>query len=80
MNIYKISTPNKIVNSQVFNEETGCYAYIEHDQWYVAGADSQEHAESLIANHSFTPTEPTIADKLASVGLSINDLKAALGL
>jgi hypothetical protein len=80
MNIYKISTPNKIVNSQVFNEETGCYAYIEHNQWYVAGADSQEHAESLIANHSFTPPEPTIEDKLASVGLNLTDLKTALGL
>jgi hypothetical protein len=80
MNIYKISTPNKIVNSQVFNEETGCYAYIEHNQWYVAGADSQEHAESLIANHSFTPPEPTIEQKLASVGLNLTDLKTALGL
>jgi hypothetical protein len=80
MNIYKIPTPNKIVNSQIFNEETGCYAYIEHDEWYVAGANSQEHAESLIAEHSFTPTEPTVAEKLASVGLSVTDLKKALGL
>jgi hypothetical protein len=80
MNTYKIPTPNKIVNSRVFNEETGCSAYIEHDEWYVAGADSQEHAELLIAQHSFTPSEPTIAEKLASVGLSVDDLKAALGL
>ena len=27
-----------------------------------------------------TPTEPTIEEKLASVGLNIDDLKAALGI
>ena len=64
MNTYKIPTPNKIVNSQIFHEQTGCYAYIEHDQWYVSGADSQEHAELLIAQHSFTPSEPTVTEKL----------------
>lgn len=37
-------------------------------------------AETVIAKHngSTTPIEPSIADKLASVGLSLEELKAAL--
>jgi len=35
--------------------------------------------EAAIAN-SLPEPEPTVADKLASVGLSVTDLKAALGL
>ena len=38
-----------------------------------------EELETEIANPTPQP-EPTIADKLASVGLSVNELKAALGL
>jgi len=37
-----------------------------------------EEVEAEIANPTPRP-EPTIADKLASVGLSIEELKAALG-
>jgi len=41
-----------------------------------------EKAKTIIDAHNGTITapEPTIHTKLASVGLSINDLKAALGL
>jgi hypothetical protein len=35
-------------------------------------------AASIVAAHVGVETQPTIADKLASVGLSIDDLKAAL--
>jgi hypothetical protein len=38
-----------------------------------------EQVQAEIANPTPKP-EPTIADKLASVGVSIDDLKAALGL
>jgi hypothetical protein len=38
-----------------------------------------EEVEAEIANPTPTP-EPTVAQKLESVGLSIDDLKAALGL
>ena len=40
--------------------------------------------EAIIAEaerlEALPPVEPTVADKLASVGLSIEDLKAALGV
>jgi len=39
-------------------------------------------AETVVLAHDGTtiPLEPTIDDKLASVGLSLTDLKAALGI
>lgn len=42
----------------------------------------QAKAATVVAAHNGTTIapEPTIQDKLASVGLSVNDLKSALGL
>jgi hypothetical protein len=37
-------------------------------------------AREVVANHIGVDREPTIEEKLASVGLSLPDLKAALGL
>jgi hypothetical protein len=47
----------------------------------IAEADEAK-ATPIVAAHNGTTIapEPTIADKLASVGLSVTDLKAALGL
>jgi hypothetical protein len=46
----------------------------------IAEADEAK-AKPIVAAHNGTiiAPEPTIADKLASVGLSIEELKAALG-
>jgi hypothetical protein len=43
---------------------------------------NDKKAETIVLNHNGTTTapEPTIADKLQSVGLSIDDLKTALGI
>jgi hypothetical protein len=78
---FKVKTPNKPTNSFIFFEETGCHLFTKDDGFYVAGASSQEAAESLLAAHNPpAPLEPTVAEKLASVGLSVDDLKSALGL
>ncbi len=47
----------------------------------IAEAD-KDKATPIVAAHNGTviAPEPSIADKLASVGLSVIDLKAALGL
>jgi len=42
--------------------------------------DAAKAKEILAAHIAPTPIEPTVADKLASVGLSVDDLKAALGI
>jgi hypothetical protein len=77
---YIITNPNKPTNSVLFFESTGCNLFVRDDQFVVCGANSQEHAEELIAAHNPpAPTEPTVADKLASVGLSLEELREALG-
>lgn len=78
---FPISTPNKPVDSSIFFAETGCNLYTREEQFYVSGCESQKEADALIAAHNPTPpAEPTIDEKLASVGLSLDDLKVALGL
>jgi hypothetical protein len=43
-------------------------------------AKDQEKANDIVSAHVGIDKEPTIEDKLASVGLNLNDLKIALGL
>jgi hypothetical protein len=50
--------------------------------WLNIAETDETKAKKIVAAHNGTivAPEPTIADKLASVGLSVTDLKAALGL
>ena len=52
------------------------------DFWLDIAEADKAKATPIVAAHNGTivAPEPTIADKLASVGLSVADLKAALGL
>ena len=78
---FAITTPNKKLNSELFYIETGCSLFSRDGILYVAGCETQEEADALIAAHNPpAPTESTIEDKLASVGLSLTNLKSALGL
>ena len=78
---FNIQTPNKPTNSDVFFAETGCYLYTRDDGFYVSGCETQAEAAALIAAHNPpAPAEPTVEEKLESVGLSVDDLRAALGL
>jgi hypothetical protein len=78
---HKVKNPNKPTDSNVFKNETGCELFVRNDEWFVFGADSADKAQALLDAHNPpAPKEPTIVEKLASVGLSVDDLKAALGL
>jgi hypothetical protein len=78
---HKVSNPNKPVNSAIFYEQTGCTLFIRDEDWFISGEVTREQALALLDAHNPpTPVEPTVAEKLASVDLSIDDLKAALGL
>lgn len=81
MQEFKIATPQKLVNSQLFFAETGFNLYTRDDGFYVSGCETQKQANDAIAAHNVPePVEPTIDEKLANVGLSLIDLKTALGL
>jgi hypothetical protein len=53
-----------------------------NDFWLDVSEADKAKAEAVVAAHNGTTVapEPTIEDKLTSVGLSLPDLKAALGL
>jgi hypothetical protein len=56
---------------------------LENDNFWLDIAETDKaKATPIVAAHNGTiiPPEPTIADKLANAGLSVTDLKAALGL
>ncbi|NDE69424.1 MAG: hypothetical protein EB057_05060 [Microbacteriaceae bacterium] len=48
--------------------------------WLAISKTDESAAKQVVANHIGIDKEPTIEDKLASVGLSLPDLKTALGL
>jgi len=53
----------------------------ENGLWLDISDKDVSKAQSVIDAHVVKPSaEPTIAEKLASVGLDLEDLKAALGL
>jgi hypothetical protein len=77
---HNVKNPNKYTNSTVFKNETGCDLFIRGEDWFVSGDVTAEQAQALLDAHNPpASTEPTVAEKLASVGLSIEELKAALG-
>jgi len=75
---YKVKV-NKRIDSLIFEKETGLSLFMLDEVYYVTGAKSQDEAQALVDAHNPpAPTEPTVADKLASVGLSLEELRAAL--
>ena len=52
------------------------------DFWLDVKPSDEAKAAAVVAAHNgnIVAPEPTVADKLASVGLNLDDLKAALGL
>ena len=52
------------------------------DLWLDVASKDKSKAQAVVAAHNGTTVapEPTIEQKLASVGLNLEDLKAALGL
>jgi hypothetical protein len=75
------SIPTQLNGEQLCKELNAEMVYINGDLLYIVGDLTQAQAAAGIAAHKPIPIpEPTIADKLASVGLSVADLKTALGL
>lgn len=78
----------KHITQAIFNlAPTAEFAFIEDDlttlEWHTPQIEKPSNA-AIIAEAqrlaSLPKVEPTVADKLAFSGLSLNELKAALGL
>jgi hypothetical protein len=79
MTIYEFSLPATF-NGQQFIQESGANdVFVRGETLFVESEKSHSQLQSLLNNHKPKAiTDSTVAQKLASVGLSIDDLKAAL--
>ena len=83
-----MATTSKKINLKQLDEELGNKGLIgdfndpKNKTIFAAqGSDvTEQDLETAIASHIAISIEPTVEQKLQSVGLSINDLKAALGV
>jgi hypothetical protein len=73
--------PNKPLNSDKFLQETGWNLFTnDAGDLIITGDCTKAQAQAALTAHNGITPEPTVVEKLASVGLSIDDLKAALGV
>ena len=77
---HKMANTTKPLDSLLFKEETGFDLFTEDNDLFIEGDCTKAEAEAALDAHNPpAPTDSTVAEKLASVGLSIEELKAALG-
>jgi len=71
--------PNKPLDSDKFKLETGWLLFTnDAGELVISGDCTKTQAQAALTAHNGTRPELTISEKLASVGLSIDELKAAL--
>lgn len=81
MNFHEFQIPAFIDGVQLKAELACDDVYIREDKLVIVGDLTKAEAAAGLKAHKEKPkVEPTIAEKLASVGLSIDDLKVALGI
>lgn len=81
MAIHTFNIPTNLHGEQLQRETGATNLYIVNDQLVIESEKTKDELSAIIANHIPEPIqEITIDEKLASVGLSLDDLKAALGI
>ena len=81
MNTHTFPIPTQLNGEQLKTELNANVVYIADNLLHIVGDFTKAEAEAKLAAHIPVPViEPTLEDKLESVGLSVTDLKAALGL
>lgn len=86
----KFTKPKNLNGSELIDEikavgiEINGNPLIDEDGnfWLDISNEDEEKVKPIVTAHNGTTVapEPTVQDKLASVGLSLDDLKVALGL
>lgn len=81
MNFYELPIPAQL-NGDQLKAELGCdEVYIRGDKLVIGGDLTEAQALAGIAAHvPIPPQVPTILEKLDSIGVTIPELKAALGI
>ena len=81
MKFYEFDIPAAI-NGEQLKAELGCQeVYIANDKLIIGGDLSQtETAKGVAAHKPKAVTPPTLSEKLVSIGLSLDELKAALSV
>lgn len=80
--MYLFDIPNKSLNSNLFAQENLGFTLTQvEDKLAISGNCTQAEAQAMLDAHNPpAPTDLTVEEKLASVGLNLDDLKSALGL
>lgn len=79
MNFHQFPRPTEINGIQLKDELKCEDVYFREDILVISGDLSYDEAAAGLAAHNPLPlSEPTVAEKLASVGLSLEELRAAL--
>jgi len=80
MTLYTLPIPANLNGDQLQIELNAADVYVGENGLIIDSDKTEAQVKAIIAVHVPTPkAEPTVAEKLASVGLSIEELKAALG-
>ena len=79
---FNVGKITKTLNSELFKSETGFDLYQKDDgDIYIKGCKTQKEAESLLAAHNPTSSvENSLEQKLSNAGITLDELKTALGL
>lgn len=81
MNFYEFPIPAQINGVQLKAELKCDEVYIRDNKLIIGGTLTRQQAEAGLAAHTPTPVAViTVAEKLARVGLTVADLKAAVAL
>lgn len=77
---HKFEIPNKPLHSEKFKNETGFDLFIKNDELFISGNCTKEQAQTALANHDGSQANISLEQKLAFIGLNLDELKAILGL
>lgn len=81
MTLYTLPVPANLNGDQLQIELNAAAVYVGENGLVIDSDKTEAQVKAIVALHVPAPkVEPTVAEKLASVGLSVEDLKAALGV
>jgi hypothetical protein len=81
MTLYTLPIPAQLNGDQLQKEIGAESVRVVGDELLIVSDKTQAAIAAIVAAHvPVAPQQPTIDEKLAMVGLSLDDLKAALGV